>query len=413
MLGLQSFGVDVGPVLTVLVLLFSLLPFALGQVTMRSVTRGTAGVGAINQTRRKVDISDRIYLLDPDKSPLTVLLMQMNKRSCYNPKFEWLEDELSPRVDAINYSTGHTAGSLTLTVDNGCYFRPNDIIKSPASGEVMRVTAVSTNVLTVTRSVGATAAGTLADNCVIYIIGNSNAEGTTAREVKSTLEVLKTNYTQIFRTPFAVTETLRNSDLYAEQDLPYQTRKMGIEHMIDIERALWFGEQSVNTTAQADRTTGGLIEFISTNATAVGGTLTQSAFDTSLASIFRYGSKKKVAFLAPRLIQDIHDWSTAKLQTRLSERYYGVKVTRYESAHGTLLLHNMWLFDEVPTYQGYGFIVDMEKVRYRFLRNRNTHLIKNIEDPSADETEHEYLTECGLQCILEKAHGVLTGVTVS
>src|SRR3990170_1398633 len=103
----------------------------------------------IEATQRVVDMSEKIYLLQPEEAPFTALLRKLAKKSAVNPKFEWLEDEARPWVDQVNNGAGYTAGDTSIVVDNGAYFRAGDVVKVFRTGEVIRVSSVSTNTLTV------------------------------------------------------------------------------------------------------------------------------------------------------------------------------------------------------------------------------------------------------------------------
>src|SRR4051812_6550920 len=88
---------------------------------------------------RKVDMADRILLLEPDAAPLTVLSKRLSKRPTSNPEFKWTEDALEPRFDAINNGAGYASGITDLTVDNGAYFAQHDLVYVTRTGEQVRV----------------------------------------------------------------------------------------------------------------------------------------------------------------------------------------------------------------------------------------------------------------------------------
>jgi len=362
----------------------------------------------------KIDMADVIYQIDDEKgnrSPLTALLARMQKKVATNPKFQWLEDEMTPRWDQVNGSV--TAGSATVVVDNGSYFRIGDLVKVPGTGEVLEVTDISTNTLTITRSVGdanGTAAGNLADNAPLVIIGNANAEGASKRALLTTPLQEKYNYTQIIRTPFGVTETFQASDSYGGNGLDYERKKHALEHRVDIERNLLFGERAINTGgAHPKRYTGGLLYFLQTNVVDASGTLTEVEFESFLETGFSYGATKKILFASPKIISAINYWAKGKLNMFPKDKTYGIAAMQYLSAHGEVVVvrHNLL---EGATYGGYGLLVDLDYVKYRPLNGRDTKLITNIQNPGDDQIMDEYKTEVGLEVNVEKAHAVLYGV---
>lgn len=379
---------------------------------MPTLISGTRGTYNINTDKRVVDMSKKIDLLEPDVSPLKVLSKRLSSKVAINPKFNWLEDEGAPLKDAVNYSTGYTAGATSIVVDNGTYFTVGDVLKAPATGEQALVTTISTNTLTLSRGWGSTSAGTLADDAELVIIGNANEEGATKRTLKTVKETTKTNYTQIFRLPFGATETNKASEMYGGSDLAHVRMAKGIDHQKQIEMAFWFGEPKEDTDGtHPKRATGGVDYWISTNATDASGTLSETEFDTWLRSGFRYGSKVKFVFASPLIMSAITSWGKSALQLLPKDQTYGLTINRYQHALGSVNLINVPLFSDFTTYAGYAYMLDMESLAYRYLTGRDTKLKTNIQDNSADSEEDEYLTECGLELKQEKKHSVLTGVT--
>jgi len=379
---------------------------------MPTMITGTRNTHNILAAKRVVDMSNEIALLEPNAAPLTVLMKRIDgkKKTAINPKYNWMEDELAPRWDAVNYSTGYTTGATSIVVDNGSYFKVGDVIKNCNTGEQMLVSDVSTNTLTVTRGWGSTAAATVTDNDVITILSNASAEGSTMPTLKTTKEVEKTNYIQTIRTPFGVTGTEDASEMYGGKDIAYLQKKAGIEHAKDIERVLLFGEPKEDTTGTTPRRfTGGLNYFITTNRTDASGTLTETEFETFCRTIFRYGSKKKVLLASPLIVSAINSWAGGKLDTVPSDKTYGIDVKEYLTGHGTLLIVKHDLLEQ--SYAGYAFAIDPEYLSIRTMKGRDTKLYTNIQANDEDSRKDEYRSDVGFELKLEKAHGVLYGVT--
>lgn len=382
---------------------------------MPTIITGMRDTNNINSVRRVVDMSKTIAQLQPEAAPLTVLLNNVSKRKCINPKFEWMEDDLMPWWDAINNAAGYAAGATSFVVDNGAYFELGTTFKFPRTGEVCRVAAApSGNTLgTVTRSVGGTAAAAILDNEPILILGDSNEEGTTSRNAKTVQITNDYNYTQIFRTTVEVTGTEDASELYGGGDRMYQRKKKGIEHLIKLERAFWFGERSrITTGTHPEQTTGGVFEFISSNFTDAGGMLTEYEFEEFLEGAFEYGSGIKWAFCSGSVISIINMWGRSKLQMVPTDKTYGLNVTKYISPHGELNLVKNKLFTG-DVYGTYMAVLDLEDqcAEYRFLQGRDTKLNLNVGANDADAYKDEYITEAGLQFKQADRHAVLYNIT--
>ena len=123
------------------------------------------------------DVSDLVGIVSPYETPLLNALGDP-MREATSTHHEWLEDELLPNKDAVNDSTFSDPSTDTdFVVDNGSRFRIGDQIQIEGSEELMLVTGISTNTLTVVRGYAGTTAEDLADNQIINILGNAALEG--------------------------------------------------------------------------------------------------------------------------------------------------------------------------------------------------------------------------------------------
>lgn len=379
---------------------------------------GTRGTNSVGTGVRKYDHSDKLYLVDPDYATLAFFARKLNKKGVTDPEYRWFDKAQPSKYDAVNYSTNYTSGATSVVVDDGTKFRDADIVMDVTTGEHLRVTGVSTNTLTVSRGYGSTAATTLSDNEVLVIIGNANAEGDGVRAALTGQKTKRTNYTQIIREPFDVTETLAATEVYGESDDLATLRREHLQiHMKDIERASIFGEakEDLSSETQPVRTTGGLKSFISTNVTNASGTMTEAEFEAWIQSVFTAGGDKKMGFLSPLIASGVNSWAKGKLQMFPKDKTYGIAISKYLSIHGELDFVVEKLFAENSTFAGYGFAVDMSLVGYRFLngngKNRDTKLLKNRQANGEDQIIEEYLSEIGFWLALENRHGFMYGVT--
>jgi hypothetical protein len=123
------------------------------------------------------DVSDLIGIISPYETPLLDALGDP-MREATSTHHEWLEDELLPNKDAVNDSTfTNPAVDTEFNVDNGSRFCVGDQIQAEGSEELMLVTGINSNTLTVIRGYAGTTAEDLADNQVINILGNAALEG--------------------------------------------------------------------------------------------------------------------------------------------------------------------------------------------------------------------------------------------
>ena len=376
---------------------------------------GARNTGNILTDRLVVDMRDQIALLDPNEGPFVTFLKKAkaDTRTVYNPKFEWLEDDLIGVYTEI--ATAISSNSTTsVVVDSAENIRPGDVIL--VSTEQMIVTAVSSNTLTVIREAGGTALASIPVDSPVRVIGKAYEENSTSPNVLSTKESVVYNYTQIFRTPIALSNTEDKAKLYGGKDRAYQRRKALIEHKRDIANAMYFGKKAMDTTGDAPRRTmGGLLSFLTQSqafSEEGGGTpqLTYATFDEYVAQpAFRYGSKEKLLIAGPKLMTKINSWAIDDVLTDVSkDKTYGMRVKTLVTSYGDLQV----IYDPLLAESGhadYGRVIDPENVRYCHLDGRDTKLKTNIQENDRDGIKDEYLTECSLEVRLPKTHMLLTG----
>ena len=295
-------------------------------------------------------------------------------------------------------------------------FTVGDVIRNARTGENMLVASIATSTtITAKRAFGTTpiAAGLAGDG--LYIIGNVNEENSGARNVNATQSTPQTNFTQIFKTTIALSNTEREAETYGGKDLPYQRAKKGTEHALDIERAFWFGEKKYDTSGTQGhprRATGGVNEFVEAGNSYVqnqGGPLTAPDLNTFLREAFTYGNDTKVMFAGGIVIQAINEIARGQIHTKPLETTYGMKISEWQSTFGTInIVHNPLFIED---YAGSAFLLDMECFKYRYMANRDTQLQTNIQAPDADGEVDQYLTEAGLQRAQAPKQGLLKGVT--
>lgn len=378
---------------------------------------GTRSTGTINQNQRKIDMRSDILQLEPDETPLTVLTGRLGSRPTHNPKFTWWEDEFAPRFDAVDTTVGT---GTAVRVDNATRFNVHDLVKVSRTGELMRVTAVAAPDLTVVRGIGA-AAVALADNDELIIVGSAQPEGDDTPIAKSQNPVEVLNYTQITRTSFAATETLRHSDTFTTpSDWQYNAGRAGMKHKLKLEDIRWHGKPSENLAGGANglplRTAGGVFHFVTSNITAVNGVLTEASFWGAQRAAFRYGTSHKVAFCAGIPIEALNGFARSKLDLIQADNdsTYGLRVFRMVGPFGSLdLVYNKRF--EGSTYGGHMVVLDMGLMRKRHLANaegsRDTQILTNRQANGIDARVDEYLTEDSLEFGIDRAHAMLTGIT--
>ncbi|MGE3107526.1 MAG: DUF5309 family protein [Phycisphaerales bacterium] len=216
------------------------------------------------------DISDIIGIVSPFE---TALLDHLGdpKRAASSTIHEWIEDELLPNTDTINQTTftPNATDATSITVNNGSRFRVGDQVRPNGIREVMFVTAVAGNVLTVVRRYGNTTGGALANGMKLFILGNAALEGDDRPATRYTNRVRKRNYTQIFTSSVEVSGSMQASrGVGVADEVDFQKQERIRELLRDLENCVINGvapTAAQQGSATVRRTMNGIIPAIATN----------------------------------------------------------------------------------------------------------------------------------------------------
>ena len=215
------------------------------------------------------DVSDLIGIISPYETPLLDALGDP-MREAMSTHHEWLEDELLPNRDAVNDSTfTDPAADTDFVVDNGSRFRVGDQIQVEGAEELMLVTGINGDTLTVVRGYAGTTPEDLADNQVINILGNAALEGDNKPDARFTNRSRCGNYTQIFTAAVEVSGTdIAASQLGLADELDFQKQERLRELIRDLENTVINGGQPTGNpegSSSVRRSMKGIIQHISTN----------------------------------------------------------------------------------------------------------------------------------------------------
>ena len=238
------------------------------------------------------DLSDVLGIVSPYETPLLDHLGDP-QRIATSTRHEWLEDELLPNTDTLDGAIDTTETSLD--VDHGDRFRVGDQVKAEGSSEVLFVTDVLGNTLTVARGYGGTAAESMADGLVLNILGNAALEGDDAPTARFTQRVRQSNVTQIFTAGIEVSGSqLAATQAAIEDELDYQKQERLRELARDLENCVINGVSPVANpegSATVRRTMKGIIPFISSHVTDAGGAaLDEDTLNAAMRTVWESSS---------------------------------------------------------------------------------------------------------------------------
>ncbi len=231
--------------------------------------KATYGAGA-DLPEIMEDVSDIISIVSPYETPLLDHLGDP-ARAALSTIHEWVEDTLLPNTDTINQTTftPNAQDATSVTVNNGSRFQVGDLVRPGNATEIMQVTAVSTNTLTVVRRYGGTAASSLSNGLKVTIVGNAALEGGDAPASRFTSRSRRQNYTQIFAASVEVSGSMRAARVYgASDELDFQRQERMRELLRDLENTVINGTAPSGTpqgSASVRRSMNGIIRQVTTN----------------------------------------------------------------------------------------------------------------------------------------------------
>ncbi|MCX5633396.1 MAG: DUF5309 family protein [Phycisphaerae bacterium] len=215
------------------------------------------------------DVSDLIGIISPTE---TFLLDAIGDplREAKSTYHEWLEDSLVPNKDTISDSSiSDPDGETSFDVANSDRFRAGDQIQVDGSEELILVTGVSDNTITVVRGYAGTTPENIANGQVIHILGNAALEGDDKPAARFTNRVRCGNYTQIFTSSVEVSGTnVAASHLGIADEMDYQKGERLRELIRDLENTVINGGQpSANPQGSASvrRSMKGIIQNVATH----------------------------------------------------------------------------------------------------------------------------------------------------
>ena len=399
-----------------------------------ALTQGTRVTKqAIDETALIRQVDDKIADIEPDKAALITLINKLRKRhSVKSARYEWFERDYIPRwAQNSAAAVANNTGSTTVSVTDGTLFVPGDmfvvpkVVSSSTAPELVRVTAVNGNVLTVVRDVGSAGVDTIPANGALRLVGNAYEENGALPTAKTSARVPKITYTQIFRTTTDFSRTAMASEAYGapQGDRRLEHKYKLVEHKEKLNSALLWGRASEALTGGPSsnpiRTTAGLRSIISTNVVDAGGTLTLKKFDDFARLAFRYGPSKKILLAAPKILGAINAWGVSHLMVKPAEDHYGVMIRQVETPYGVWGLVLDWMLEDGVAGQngfgGVGFSIDLDQISYVWLENNginsDTHVELNVVKDGKDGARDQILTEGGFKIKLEKNHAMLYNVT--
>lgn len=208
---------------------------------------------------KKEDVTENVLLLSPAETPMLNLLGFGETVTQVEPT--WFEDEAYG--DKTKATATAAAAATTITVADGGVFEAGYVVK--INDELLLVTTVAGNDLTVSRGYAGTTAGAVAVDDEVVFQFVEGKEGSDARPARYKARVPKSNFTQIFDGTISISRTAAVTSQHGIDDLyAYEKAKKEKELALQLEKAVINGVKYLSPNGLT-RQMGGLKHFITTN----------------------------------------------------------------------------------------------------------------------------------------------------
>jgi len=391
---------------------------------------GLRGTGDWATDERPKNFREIILWRNPNgQAPLTALMARMKTESVDDPEFNWWEEQNTPlrvQLDATGASASSTSFGL---VAGGLDLVPGDLLlvetgtepSAYSTAELVEVSSVTSDTaIVVKRGAAGTTGAATGVSTYLTKVGNFYPEGDTSPNATTRNPTKKTNYAQIFKTSYEMTNTAKLTRTRTGDPLKNDKKRRMFDHSTTLEHAWMFGKPSEGTGSNGKprRTTGGLSHFITTNRKVYTTTPTEDQFLTDTYKVFDYDSgtagNERLVFAGNGFLNSLNKLARTSSSTRVNFdgtiKTYGMELQRWVLPQGTLYVRTHPLMNVHSRFSYSAFIIDPSAIIYRPFRD--TKFEDNIQAPDADYVKGQWLTEAGLEIRHEGTMGYLGNFVV-
>ena len=378
---------------------------------------GMRGTGDWATDERPKNFREMILWRNPNGSaPLTAFMSKMKAESVDDPELNWWEEELN----AVRVQIGGTGLSATSTAldlaSGGLDLVPGDILLvektevASYNNELLEVSSITSDTaIVVKRGAANTTAAATGTNAYLTKIGNTYEEGSTSPDATTRNPNKVTNYAQIFKTAYEITETAKLTRTRTGDPLKNDRKRRMFDHSTALELAWMFGVPYEDTSGtKPKRFTGGLRHFITTNVTIFTTSPTEATFLEALYPVFDYDAgtagTERIVLAGNGFLNNLNLLAKDSSSTRINFdgviKVYGMQLQRWILPQGTLYVRTHPLMNTHGRFKNSAFVIDPSAIIYRYIRDTKPQ--NNIQAPDADEEKGQWLTEAGLEIRHEK-----------
>lgn len=357
------------------------------------MTTGIFNSNLVTQDLAAKSFAGMITRLMPNgTAPLFGLTSMLSSETALQPEHGFFtKTMLFPQLTLS--SAGQTAADTIFTVTSTANVLPNMLMRVDSTGENVLVGAIlSTTQVQVSRGIGGTAAAAIAASINLYQVGTAFAESSLRPNALAINPVRVTNLTQIFRNTWAISDSVRATQMIAgDTNVAENRQDCAAFHAADIEKGIFFGQKySGSKDGQPLRTMDGIYSIVSnlayypssysaTNVTVAGSTTNYTQFETAFDPLFNQATDPKVAnervmFVggtAKKVINNIGRLNATYMMVD-GQTSWGLQFSTIKIARGTFRIIEHPLFNTNPSWSKLAIAIDLSSFNLAYLGDRKT-----------------------------------------
>lgn len=340
------------------------------------------------QELNQKSFSSQIMRMFPNgTAPLFALTGQTGRSKAKQIEHGYFSKTWNFAILTMTAAVNGTATTLNVASTSGVV--PGMVFHNVATRENIRVVSVpSATSVTVARGFGRITGQAIADAAQLIGIGSAHEQGSARPAARSQKVQYLSNYTQIWRNAWALTNTAKAS--YAEagySNIAENRKDCAMFHSQDIETSLIFGQKSLDPTGGPNgmplHTTQGILDAIMQYAPdhveAAGATTNFDQLEDLIIPAFEYSTdpangKTRVMVTGSegnKVIQQIGR-RHANAQMFLDQNKMGMVFTTIRTYKGNVNVIEHPLFNGLPGISNMALILDLPAIKFAYMDGRDT-----------------------------------------
>ena len=326
-----------------------------------------------------------------------------------------------------------------FTVTTTANVLPGMVMRVNSTGENVIIDAViNATQVRVTRGVGSVSAAAIADTVDLYQVGSAFEEASTRPNANNIIPVRITNYTQIFRNTWAVSDSVRTTLMIAgDTNVAESKQDCAAFHASDIEKALFFGQKYSGTrNGQPFHTMDGYYQLVSdptyypsiyggvANVNAAGATTNFTQLEGFLDPCFNQttdpkGANERILFVGGTALRVLNAIGRLNGTYHLvdGQTSWGLQFSTFKVSRGTFRVIEHPLLNTNSTWSKMAFAIDLATFRLAYLGDRKTQYKgfnedgMEANDNGIDAVGGTLTTECTAVIKNPPANAIITNLT--